>query len=577
MKKDVRFVPLRGLLGWLILTLAFAMGSRPAHAALAPSTLSFQGRALVNGVPFDGTGQFKFGLLGLQGNPPTSTVVWSHDGTSAGPNGEPTTSVSLAVSKGLYSVRLGDTTIPNMTQAIGVNVVTNVGLELRVWFNDGVNGFQLLSPDQTLTSVAYALAAERADTARQADSLKTNPSFDGLATFAGSVVMGSIAASDKLNVAGNIRLQDDSNIYGLDRIVAYNDLWVYGDPIGGPDLYISSDGRVGIGTTELNSQLTIKGSDNNGTTGVLRLESPGQFMVIDGNEIDANSTMTLQFNVPHSIVLANGGGNVTIGSLPADERLVVQGNIKLSNDSVIKGLDGLIGYNDLRFWADSSGGNPDFQITSTGSMGQRAVYSNVGFNIRGDVLQGESQHLRVEDFFGFTILEVQADHDVAISGDFFVNNGSKDFVIDHPQAPAEKKLRHNTVEGPGYYTFYHGRVRLDEKGEAWVDLPSYFEALNTAPQYQLTCIGGYAPVYVAEEVRENRFKISGGKPGLQVSWQVTANRNDPFARDHPYHPEVDKDEDERGNYYYPQGYAAGEARAMGRNRRGAFPSTDRAK
>jgi len=547
--------------------LVIANGILPGQAALAPSTLAFQGRASVNGVPFEGTGLFKFALRGLQGNPPVSTVVWSHDGTSAGPDGEPTSSVSLAVSKGLYSVRLGDTTIPNMTQAIGVNVVTNVGLQLRVWFNDGVNGFQLLSPDQTLTSVAYALASERADTARQADTLKTNPSFDGVATFAGNVVMGSIAASDRLNVAGSIRVQNDSNLYGLDRIVGYNDLWVYGDPIGGPDLYISSDGRVSIGTTDLNSQLTVRGPDNNGTSGVLRLESPGQYMVLDGNEIDASSTMTLQYNVPHSLVLVNGGGNVTIGSMAADERLVVQGNIKLSNDSVIKNLDGLIGYNDLRFWGDSTGG-PDLEISSTGRIGHRTSYSNVSFNIRGDVFQGETQHLRVEDFFGLSIFEVQSDHDVAVSGDFFVTNGSKDFVIDHPQAPAEKKLRHNTVEGPGYYTFYHGRVRLDENGEAWVDLPSYFEALNTAPQYQLTCVGGYAPVYVAEEVRDNRFKIGGGKPGLQVCWQVTADRNDPFARDHPYEAEVDKDEDERGNYYYPRGYTAGNAKAMGRNQKG---------
>lgn len=577
MKKDVRLVPLRGLLGCWMLLWAFAMGSQPAHAALAPNTLAFQGRALVNGVPFDGTGQFKFALLGLQGTPAVSTVVWSHDGTSSGLNGEPTTSIALSVSKGLYSVRLGDTTIPNMTSTIGVNVVTNVGLRLRVWFNDGANGFQLLSPDQTLTSVAYALAAERSDTARQADTLNTNPSFDGVATFAGSVVMGLIAATDQLNVAGNIRLKNDSSVFGLGGLVGFNDLSLFGDPVAGPDLYIGADGRVGIGTTSLNSRLTVSGPDNNGTSGVLRLESPGQFMVLDGNEIDASSTMTLQFNVPHSLVLVNGGGNVTIGSLPADERLVVQGNIRLSNDSVIKGLDGLVGHNDLRFWGDSNGVEPDFQISSSGSIGHRRVYSNVSFNVRGDAFQGETQHFRVENFFGISILEVQADSDVAVNGDFFVNNGSKDFVIDHPQAPAEKKLRHNTVEGPGYYTFYHGRVRLDGNGEAWVELPSYFEALNTEPQYQLTCIGGYAPVYVAEEVRENRFKISGGKPGLQVSWQVTANRNDPFARDHPYQPEVDKDEDERGNYYYPKGYAASEARAMGRNRQGAGPSADRAK
>lgn len=244
--------------------------------------------------------------------------------------------------------------------------------------------------------------------------------------------------------------------------------------------------------------------------------------------------------------------------------MVVQGNIRVADDSLIKGLDGLVGYNDLRFWGDASGGSADFVMTADGRFGQRVDYSNVSFNIRGNVFEGETQHLRVEDFAGVSILEVQSDHDVAVNGDFWVSGGSKDFVIDHPQAPADKKLRHNTVEGPGYFTFYHGRVELDANGEAWVELPSYFIALNTQPQYQLTCVGGYAPVYVAEEVVGNRFKIGGGRPGLQVCWQVTANRNDPYARDHPYQAEMDKKEDERGTYYYPQGYGAGSEKALNR-------------
>ena len=79
---------------------------------------------------------------------------------------------------------------------------------------------------------------------------------------------------------------------------------------------------------------------------------------------------------------------------------------------------------------------------------------------------------------------------------------------------------------------------------------------------------------MAEEVRGNRFKIAGGRPGLQVCWQVTADRNDPFARDHPYQAEVDKNEEERGTYYYPQGYGAGRERALNRIRQRANPPAD---
>ncbi|MCA9416394.1 MAG: hypothetical protein KC917_08995, partial [Candidatus Omnitrophica bacterium] len=72
-----------------------------------------------------------------------------------------------------------------------------------------------------------------------------------------------------------------------------------------------------------------------------------------------------------------------------------------------------------------------------------------------------------------------------------------------------------------------GNVLLDEKGEAWVPLPPSFEACHTDFRYHLTCVGEFAPVHVAEEVKDNRFKISGGTPGLKVSWQVTGVRQIP--------------------------------------------------
>jgi hypothetical protein len=91
--------------------------------------------------------------------PPTPVywTYWSNDGTGI-LGQQPTAAVSLAVSKGLYSVLLGDTTLANMT-AIPSAVFGNSDVRLRVWFNDGGNGFQLLSPDQRLAAVGYALMA----------------------------------------------------------------------------------------------------------------------------------------------------------------------------------------------------------------------------------------------------------------------------------------------------------------------------------------------------------------------------------------------------------------------------------
>ena len=97
---------------------------------------------------------------------------------------------------------------------------------------------------------------------------------------------------------------------------------------------------------------------------------------------------------------------------------------------------------------------------------------------------------------------------------------------------------------------YDGTVLLDENGEAWVQLPDYFEALNKDFRYQLTCIGGYAQVYIAEKISDNTFKIAGGNPGLEVSWQVTGTRQDAYAKDHPIVVEQDKPAGERGTCLY---------------------------
>ena len=121
--------------------------------AQVPQLINYQGRVAVGAVNFDGSGQFKFALVDTAGN----STYWSNDGTSTA-GSEPTTAVTLTVSKGLYSVLLGDATLPNMA-IVPSTVFTNPDVRLRVWFNDGTNGFQLLTPDQRIAAVGYAMIA----------------------------------------------------------------------------------------------------------------------------------------------------------------------------------------------------------------------------------------------------------------------------------------------------------------------------------------------------------------------------------------------------------------------------------
>ncbi len=108
---------------------------------------------------------------------------------------------------------------------------------------------------------------------------------------------------------------------------------------------------------------------------------------------------------------------------------------------------------------------------------------------------------------------------------------------------------------------YDGVSALDERGEAVVELPTWFEALNQDFRYQLTPIGVPGPnLYIAQEIHGNRFRIAGGAPGTKVSWQVTGVRHDPYADAHRVQVEQDKPEAERGYYLHPELY--GQPREM---------------
>jgi hypothetical protein len=153
--------------------------------------------------------------------------------------------------------------------------------------------------------------------------------------------------------------------------------------------------------------------------------------------------------------------------------------------------------------------------------------------------------------------------DVLVTGNLAKGGGS--FKIDHPLDPANKYLYHSFVESPDMMNIYNGTAVLDDKGEATITMPEWFEALNRDFRYQLTCIGGYAPVYIADEVSGNTFRIGGGTPGLKISWQVTGVRHDRYADAHRIPVEEVKSEKERGTYLYPDLYPTGTTQTVRRS------------
>lgn len=200
------------------------------------------------------------------------------------------------------------------------------------------------------------------------------------------------------------------------------------------------------------------------------------------------------------------------------------------------------------------GAHIDNRPAADGGDGLR-VYAKVS---RGDswgtvyaVNQGTSPTLYASNTGGGRAAFLHGD--VHVNGTLTKAGGA--FCIDHPLEPETKTLSHSFVESPDMMNVYNGNVVLDERGEAWVELPAWFEALNRDFRYQLTALGGPGPnLHVADEIKANRFRIAGGSPGLKVSWQVTGIRQDPYANAHRIQVEEDKPAAEAGTYLHPEVY-----------------------
>jgi len=138
------------------ISMIVTFGVLSAAAAGVPPQINHQGVVRVDGVPFNGTGLFKFAIV----DPDAPSNLWSNDGSITGAvGGVPIAAVSLTVTNGVYSVALGDTSIANMTNPIAPSVFNDDNAVLRIWFDDAVNGEQQLSPDHKLTTAPYTMVA----------------------------------------------------------------------------------------------------------------------------------------------------------------------------------------------------------------------------------------------------------------------------------------------------------------------------------------------------------------------------------------------------------------------------------
>jgi hypothetical protein len=153
---------------------------------------------------------------------------------------------------------------------------------------------------------------------------------------------------------------------------------------------------------------------------------------------------------------------------------------------------------------------------------------------------------------GFFSGGVFVDGEVSVAGTLFAS--VKDFKIDHPLDPANKYLVHSSVESSEMMNIYSGNVVTDELGLGTIKLPGWFEAENTDFRYQLTVIGQFAQAIIKDKIANGQFRIMTNASHVEVSWQITAVRQDAYAKAHPLVIEQEKPERERGFYQNPELY-----------------------
>jgi hypothetical protein len=400
----------------------------------------------------------------------------------------------------------------NGAEKFGVSGSGNVVASGSVNSSGTLTGTRLISTVATgiapvqvsSTTLVPNLYASRANVADAATAAYNADLVDGLHAAAFAPAAGSMAYVWKSGdtMTGALTLPANGLVAGTNQLVL-------------------SGGNVGIGVTAPVATLDVEGSSADQIVSVSQGGS--------GNGIAASTA-------------ASGAGKAAVvgtatGSSVAGVAGISTGNYAAGVFGTASGSDSVGG-----LFINTGGGDLIDAATCVMCTNLFSVDSAGGLYTFGNAIVGGG---------------LSTNGDTQIGGDLNVNGtlskAAGSFKIDHPLDPADKYLSHSFVESPDMMNIYNGVTRLDAKGEAWVSLPEWFEALNSDFRYQLTAIGRPQPrLYIAQEVSANRFKIAGGKSGAKVSWQVTGIRQDAYARAHRIRVEEEKPAAAKGFYLHPE-------------------------
>jgi trimeric autotransporter adhesin len=336
----------------------------------------------------------------------------------------------------------------------------------------------------------------------------------GFATTGANTFTANQTVMGEVNISGSLRAEDASFT---------TDVAASGEVSGATAKF---SGAVTTGAQTVTGNVTVAGNISaTGSTSVIT--------GVEGTFTTSNATQVLN-------VTQSGAGNAILGTSTTGSG--VAGNATGANGIGVQGTS----------------------TSFRGVVGNSSLKSAVaGFSTNGDGVSGSTctSCSGPAGIFGVGKLAGAFAGNVGVTGDFSVT-GVKAFHIDHPLDPGNKYLNHFAIESNEVLNTYSGNVITDANGTARVELPAYFEALNTNYRYQLTVLGQFAQAIILQEIQNNSFVIKTDKPLVKVSWQVTGVRSDANVKAHPMPVEEDKPEAERGYYLTPQAFGQPEEKSM---------------
>lgn len=439
-------------------------------------------------------------------------------------------------------------------------------------FTDGRVGIGTNSPATTLSLKAPGAAGQVGMTMNsfagaRALELQTEDSSGGLATR--FVIRGGNDSTDVQAYTGSIgselllmHLEGENQFAGIGREPSYNlDI--------GP-----SDDRFAVNLTD--EPGVIRFGNETDENDLLSMVSLGNSeIVIDS---DANSSSS-DFRVSRhgtgtsgdELMRVQENGRVSIGGIdPGNTTLHVDGESRANAIIADSSLTGSVSLLARSFATSGNSVAGEFRSESDNGTGVYAITestSGITYGIRGITkstdagaagVRGEAPN--AGSGYGVYGTATGGAAFGVYSNGRLGSSGTKSFMIDHPLDPGNKFLYHYSTESPEVLNSYSGTVTLDENGQAWVELPDYYESINIDPRYQLTAIGAPAPMlHVASEIVDNEFLVSGGQVGMRVSWEVKAKRNDAFVAQLGAPVERVKSDSEKGRYLQPTLYGQPES------------------